>query len=114
MLAACGSCRSWEWAHDTLPAATPLPHASAAASANAYLAQLSGLVCLHVLPDAAIKEGCNEEQDVFAREAMPLPGARALTLPQVGRGRGRGMRSSEGCIPRAGCRLRLWLAMCCA
>ena len=57
--------------------------AAAAASANAYLAQLSSLVCLHVLPDTGIEEDPNEERIVYAQQPIPLPGARMLTLPQV-------------------------------
>ncbi|PRW56624.1 Nucleoporin NUP188 like isoform B [Chlorella sorokiniana] len=56
--------------------------ADSAASANAYLAQLHGLACLHVLPDQAIEEECNEDGDVYAQQPIPLPGARSLTLPQ--------------------------------
>ena len=59
--------------------------AAAAASANAYLAQLSSLVCLHVLPDTGIEEDPNEEGIVYAQQPIPLPGARMLTLPQVRR-----------------------------
>lgn len=64
------------------PAPVSLPP-GAAAAANAYLAQLHGLTCLHVLPDQAIEEECNEDGDVYAQQPIPLPGARSLTLPQV-------------------------------
>ncbi|KAL4443613.1 hypothetical protein ABPG75_011350 [Micractinium tetrahymenae] len=53
-----------------------------AASANAYLAQLPSLACLHVLPDPAIEQDCNEDGDVYTQHPVALPGARALTLPQ--------------------------------
>ncbi|PSC72509.1 exostosin-like glycosyltransferase isoform B [Micractinium conductrix] len=56
--------------------------ADSAASANAYLASLPGLTCLHVLPDQAIEQDCNEDGDVYAQQAVALPGSRALTLPQ--------------------------------
>lgn len=66
-----------------LPLGPLLAIPAAAASANAYLAQLPSLACLHVLPDQAIEEECNEDGDVYAQQPIPLPGARSLTLPQV-------------------------------
>lgn len=68
-----------------LPCTAPVPplYHPAAASANAYLSQLPGLACLHVLPDPAVEEECNEDGDAYARQPIPLPGARTLTLPQA-------------------------------
>lgn len=36
-----------------------------------------------MLPDPAVEEECNEDGDAYARAPLPLPGARALTLPQA-------------------------------
>jgi hypothetical protein len=53
----------------------------AAAFANGYLEQLDSLVSMHVLPDPAIEDSGSEGGEVYTRQAVPLPGAHCLLLP---------------------------------
>lgn len=53
----------------------------AAAFANGYLEQLDSLVSMHVLPDPAIEDSGSEGGEVYTRQAVPLPGAHCLVLP---------------------------------
>ena len=68
-------------ATDLLAVPPPLP---AAFEANAYLASLPGLACLHVMPADGIEEDANREGTVVSRHAIPLPGTCAdFVLQQV-------------------------------
>ncbi|KAI3428139.1 hypothetical protein D9Q98_006522 [Chlorella vulgaris] len=55
--------------------------AGSAAFANGYLEQLDSLVSMHVLPDPAIEDSGSEGGEVYTRQAVPLPGAHCLVLP---------------------------------
>ena len=59
---------------------------AAAADANAYLAGLPALTCLHALGEPGIAQDANAEGQVVVEAPLPLPGARALTLPAGGVG----------------------------
>lgn len=57
--------------------------ADCAASANAFLADLPQLTCLHCLADGGIAEDFNFDQGrVILQHSLSLPGATALNLPQ--------------------------------